>query len=285
MNLIERLPDIEFKNIDPEGPLISAGGIPLDILGITELPIEIEGKTLYSNFHVLQNLAPGILLGMDFINQYFAKLDFEKGKISLQVGKSSIETKFLDGTFHRNKSYLVTKTPMRTVEGNDERKVTFDLPREVILSPNSRSNIPCKSGRIEGRSEMTEQAEVFTLSTAMSIRVKIEQSANIADEVGHEDKETLILLLCKYKDTLDVISPVMGGNARVTPIKLDMVDDIPVKSTPYRLSIKERYIMKELVQEYMDKGLVRENVARVYNKGKEKQEKYYNQKRNQKRKK
>lgn len=110
MKHLEEMSNFEFKNVAPEFSLISAGGNSLNVLGITELPVEIGGTILKVNFYVLQDLAPGVLIGMDFLNQYFAKLDFEKGKLQLKIGNLSIETKFLDGPFDRNRSYLVTRS-------------------------------------------------------------------------------------------------------------------------------------------------------------------------------
>lgn len=217
------------------------------------------------NFYVLQDLAPGVLIGMDFLNQYFAKLDFEKGKLQLKIDNLSIETKFLDGLFDRNRSYLVTRSFVKPSQVEVEKKVKITLPKNKVTVPSNPVNTlsPVETSNINQNvtlydsEKLNQQTEVFTLSTAMSIRTKVEQLANIADEVGHADREKLILLLCRYKDNLDTFCPVIGGNSKVTPIKLDMIDDIPVKCTPYRLSIKERHILKELVQEYMDKGLVK----------------------------
>ncbi|KAL1454602.1 hypothetical protein WDU94_010818 [Cyamophila willieti] len=94
------------------------------------------------------------------------------------------------------------------------------------------------------------------LTSKLAVRKKLEDAANISPYVSFTDKERLINILSRYKECLDAFSNDIGGNARVAPIKLTLRDNIAVRTPPYRVSLKERQIMAEIVEDMKRRGIV-----------------------------
>lgn len=90
----------------------------------------------------------------------------------------------------------------------------------------------------------------------IALQAKIESLVSIADGVKFEVTRELLQILSKYKNNFDTFAEKIGGNAKVPPIKLEMKDNIPVRVPPYRVSIKERHIQKEIIDEYIKSGIV-----------------------------
>lgn len=88
-----------------------------------------------------------------------------------------------------------------------------------------------------------------------ALRAKMESMINVADTAKFEDTQALITILCKYKENFDCFVEQVGGNARVDPVKLILKDNIPVRKPPYRVSLKERQIYKEIMDEYLESGV------------------------------
>ena len=72
-----------FEEIgDERNILTSATGHMLNILGKAEITIKIEGMILAYTFLVVEQLSQNIILGLDFLEHYKAKIDYSKGVIT-----------------------------------------------------------------------------------------------------------------------------------------------------------------------------------------------------------
>lgn len=95
----------------------------------------------------------------------------------------------------------------------------------------------------------------ITSSDNYALRAKIESLINVSDTAKFEEVQRLITILCRYKENFDCFSKQIGGNANVEPVKLNLKDNIPVRIPPYRVSLKERQLFKEIMDEYLESGV------------------------------
>ncbi|KAL1446926.1 hypothetical protein WDU94_014002 [Cyamophila willieti] len=98
--------------------------------------------------------------------------------------------------------------------------------------------------------------QVDDIASRLALRSKIEEITTISTDINEKDKEKLLRMLCKYKNCMDAFSNDVGGNAKVEPIKIPLKDHNPVRKPAYRISLSERQIMKEIVEDLQEKGLV-----------------------------
>uniref|UniRef100_A0A8D8QIB7 Uncharacterized protein n=1 Tax=Cacopsylla melanoneura TaxID=428564 RepID=A0A8D8QIB7_9HEMI len=264
-------------------------------MGQVKVPIEIEKVVLNVNVRVIKNLVPDILIGMDLLRRFRAILDFNRGKLSLRTESGRIRTRFIEpksggpngefflgGTYeqttHRGEecskakvkfsSHLEThnrigdtqhvQVPIKTQKGiksilkkngDKMKKKSPSYPVDVV---------PHRVPETQGCDDVstTSIMNINELTSNLAVRKKLEDAANISPDVSFADKERLINMLSRYKECLDAFSNDIGGNARVAPIKLTLRDNIPVRTPPYRVSLKERQIMAEIIKEMKTQGIV-----------------------------
>ncbi|KAL1448674.1 hypothetical protein WDU94_001883 [Cyamophila willieti] len=291
--LVQTLPELKLmKNKNGCVKLCSAGGELLQIMGQAKIPIQIEGFVLDMDVFVIKNLVPDILMGMDFLSKFRAKLDFDDGTFTLRTKSGSVSTRFtetydsgpdgeffLAGTYeqttHRGKgcskarvkfsSHLEThnrigddvQIPRRTPEGiKSILKKNGDNMKKSLLNP--VDVVPYRVPETQGCVDVGTSSimNINELTSKLAVRNKLEDVANISPDVSFADKERLINILSRYKECLDAFSNDIGGNARVAPIKLTLKDNIPVRTPPYRVSLKERQIMAEIVEDMKRQGIV-----------------------------
>ena len=59
------------------------GGEILKVLGVVEIPLEIQGKIFNSELHVFQKLHKNLILGKDFLSKFKANIDFHRKTVQL----------------------------------------------------------------------------------------------------------------------------------------------------------------------------------------------------------
>lgn len=90
-------------------------------------------------------------------------------------------------------------------------------------------------------------------------RSLIENIAKVSPSLDYVYKDKFLTILCKHKENLDMFASNLGGNARVEPVRLEIKADIPVRLPPYRVSLKERHLMKEVIEDFKKQGIVEES--------------------------
>lgn len=180
--------------------------------------------------------------------------------------KERIEIKSVDPTSVKVKGIL--KGMSTTSESNRVTSQEFNKPNprkesqdNVVTTStknNNNSTVLHLSQHISRNADQSCCCNISKVSVCneLALQAKIESIINVSDGSRYEETQDLLKILCKYKDNLDTFAPKIGGNANVPPIKLDLVDEIPVRVPPYRVSIKERHILKEIIDEYIESGIV-----------------------------
>ncbi|KAL1454493.1 hypothetical protein WDU94_010736 [Cyamophila willieti] len=317
LDLIHTLPKVKWIEDSKNVTLRTAGGESLDIVGKVSIPIRIRGTVLPMDVYVIKNLVPEVLIGMDFISKYKAKLDFENGNLFLRTKTNSIHTKFIESKMYPNSNeyflagtYYYEKQSHRGIECR-EPKVRFSAHlethcrigdtkyiREPIENPKVQKSSLKKNGDknlshpvsqsqvreykqynnpvvdqqhpiLQCNDTLTQSIrynnkqctddyilQVDDIASRLALRSKIEEITTISTDINEKDKEKLLRMLCKYKNCMDAFSNDVGGNAKVEPIKIPLKDHNPVRKPAYRISLSERQIMKEIVEDLQEKGLV-----------------------------
>ncbi|KAL1447357.1 hypothetical protein WDU94_015595, partial [Cyamophila willieti] len=289
--LVKTLPELKLTQHDDNVKLCSAGGELLHIMGQVVIPIQVEGEVLETSILVIKNLVPDILIGMDFLRKFKAILDFDRGRLSLRTKSERIRTRFIEselcspngefflaGTYeqttHRgeecSKARVKFSSHLEThnrIEDNQQVQVPIRTQKELksILKKNGDNMKKSPSNPVEVVPHRVPETQgcidvgilnINELTSKLAVRKKLEDAANISPDVSFADKERLINILSRYKECLDAFSNDIGGNARVAPIKLTLKDNIPVRTPPYRVSLKERQIMAEIVEDMKRQGIV-----------------------------
>jgi hypothetical protein len=100
------------------------------VLGQTELPIRLGGITTYPTFHVVSKLSHPIILGLEFLQENNASINFQDNTLSLQKGLATIQL---------NSSQQDTSTAF------------VRLVDTTIIPPFSESIVPVKRPAIDHR--------------------------------------------------------------------------------------------------------------------------------------
>jgi hypothetical protein len=86
--------------------------------------------------------------------------------------------------------------------------------------------------------------------------------SDIKDQLGpelEEDQQDEILkLINEFRDCFALDTRELG-KPNVTDMHIRLHDDVPVTYRPYRLAYSERKIVRDIVQDLMDNGIVRES--------------------------
>ena len=58
---------LKISDIMPEGPLVTASGEQLKVVGTTDILFSLKGLQISHNFVVIRDLYPALILGTDFL--------------------------------------------------------------------------------------------------------------------------------------------------------------------------------------------------------------------------
>ncbi|KAI5709553.1 hypothetical protein M8J75_001191 [Diaphorina citri] len=93
-DLVRQVSNVQWVKTKSKPNLISAGGHSLHAIGTVEVSIMIQGVPFVVHLVVIEGLMTGVLLGMDFLNTYRARLDLGTGTLSLTSGDIDVRVPF-----------------------------------------------------------------------------------------------------------------------------------------------------------------------------------------------
>ncbi|CAG2195477.1 unnamed protein product [Mytilus edulis] len=99
-----------------------ASGASLRGIGTIEVPIEIGRLTMQQTFHIFENFTHSIILGLDFLDQQKARLNFDDKTLVLQSG--------------------ITEVPLTNGDNNDNSICFISLVNDEVIPSRSEVIIP-----------------------------------------------------------------------------------------------------------------------------------------------
>ena len=140
----------------PRKPVLGANNMPLDVVGETELTIELGGIKAQHTVLVCRGLPQQVLIGIDFLMAHKCIINFDNNTVYSKGGPSKMVFGPLD------KVYRIT------------------VAETVTLSPNMVADIPCEIegvsgleecvGVVEPRSKFSERYSAGALRTAVTVK-------------------------------------------------------------------------------------------------------------------
>jgi hypothetical protein len=123
---------------------------------------------------------------------------------------------------------------------------------KVSTGPLLARDVPC--------SPESSTAEVSNFSF-QSCKLLPFQLADVKDQLGpnlgKDQQDEILKLINKFRDCFAVDAKELG-KTNVTDMHIRLHDDVPLTYRSYRLSYSERIIVRGIVQDLMDNGIVRE---------------------------
>lgn len=115
--------------------ILGVGGKETKVLGVTTLPIKIEGLLLYQQFLVIPGSnTPEIILGENFLKGQKAVLDYDAGTLSLQRGLVSCKT--MPTKCLHEKACLVRTTCDLLIDGKSECIIPVRVSKRYMHDQN-----------------------------------------------------------------------------------------------------------------------------------------------------
>jgi hypothetical protein len=225
---------------------IDLSGVGGDVNGITHYvttPLRLEQDPEAPAMMVSMLLAPpsaripGIILGDDFLDTAEAVID-----------TSVSEVRFPElGTIRYNQPW-----------GQDAQEAASDTYSHAILNYTRNRMANTRLSEKQGR-------ELYKLYNKTLGEEEDENYAQLINpHLSSVDKEKLNRFIRKNYDTfMDKGQDFSELHARVGEHRIDLTDEgiDPVYVHPYRVSPRERLLLEELVQELLDKNVIRESIS------------------------
>ncbi|UYV73827.1 hypothetical protein LAZ67_11001042, partial [Cordylochernes scorpioides] len=250
-------------------------GKKLDIVGNILLNIKIDDKALSHKFVILKTHLRTLIFGRDFLKKMNAKIDCKKEiikydltnnhdisnyelkkiksvedtvipELSIRLIKASIEAE--DGEY-------VIEENNRMIQTNGLRlarsllTVTDRKTHNWIMNPYPR---PLKIMKDQTLAHGSLPAEVKFIEKLEQIN-NDEIQFQINKNLSPKEQEDLKQILSKYAD---LFSPRLG-RTNLAKHRIDTEDAKPIKHKPYRVSPKERDIIKDQIDEMLKEGIIR----------------------------
>lgn len=125
----------------------------------------------------------------------------------------------------------------------------------ILIQNIGLNDITFKAGDLITRAVKLEEClQVLTVAEPLTN----ESTLNIGDGINDVDKNKLKLLLEEYKDCFSNSLKDLGFTTE-TEMVIHLEDSEPVVYRPYRLAFTERQHVRDMVQEMLDSGIVRES--------------------------
>lgn len=83
-------------------------------------------------------------------------------------------------------------------------------------------------------------------------------AGQLNDELDERQKQALLELLNKYRDCFAESTEELG-KCDSTEMKIHLKDDKPVTFVPYRLSFAERAQVREIIEDLLKNGIIRDS--------------------------
>ncbi|UYV74356.1 K02A2.6-like [Cordylochernes scorpioides] len=250
-------------------------GKKLDMVGSIFLNIKIDDETLSHNFVILKTHLRTLILGRDFLKKMNAKIDCNQETIKYDWTNNHDEINFEMLKIKSAKDSIVPECSMKlikalveTEDGEyiiEESSKMFQtnglrLARSLINVINRETHIWITNPYPRPLKIMKNQTLAFGSSPAkinVSREREVEKNEEprfqINENLSPKEQKELKQVLERYGD---LFSSKLG-RTNLAKHRIDTEDAKPIKHKPYRVSAKERDIIKEQIDEMLTEGIIR----------------------------
>ncbi|UYV66907.1 hypothetical protein LAZ67_4003288, partial [Cordylochernes scorpioides] len=250
-------------------------GKKLDMVGSIFLNIKIDDETLSHNFVILKTHLRTLILGRDFLKKMNAKIDCKQETIKYDLTNNHDEINFEMLKIKSAKDSIVPECSMKlikalveTEDGEyiiEESSKMFQtnglrLARSLINVINRETHIWITNPYPRPLKIMKNQTLAFGSSPAkinVSREREVEKNEEprfqINENLSPKEQKELKQVLERYGDLFSS----RLGRTNLAKHRIDTKDAKPIKHKPYRVSAKERDIIKEQIDEMLTEGIIR----------------------------
>ncbi|UYV78128.1 hypothetical protein LAZ67_16000203, partial [Cordylochernes scorpioides] len=250
-------------------------GKKLDMVGSIFLNIKIDDETLSHNFVILKTHLRTLILGRDFLKKMNAKIDCKQETIKYDLTNNHDEINFEMLKIKSAKDSIVPECSMKlikalveTEDGEyiiEESSKIFQtnglrLARSLINVINRETHIWITNPYPRPLKIMKNQTLAFGSSPAkinVSREREVEKNEEprfqINENLSPKEQKELKQVLERYGDLFSS----RLGRTNLAKHRIDTEDAKPIKHKPYRVSAKERDIIKEQIDEMLTEGIIR----------------------------
>ncbi|UYV63094.1 hypothetical protein LAZ67_2003108, partial [Cordylochernes scorpioides] len=250
-------------------------GKKLDIVGSILLNIKIDDKALSHKFVILKTHLRTLIFGRDFLKKMNAKIDCKKEIIKydltnnndisnyeLKKIKSVEDTVIPELSIRLIKASIEAEDGEYVIEENNRMIQTngLRLARSLLTVTDTKTHIWITNPYPRPLKIMKDQTLAHgSLPAEVKFIEKLEQINNdeiqfqINKNLSPKEQEDLKQILIKYAD---LFSPRLG-RTNLAKHRIDTEDAKPIKHKPYRVSPKERDIIKDQIDEMLKEGIIR----------------------------
>ncbi|UYV78594.1 hypothetical protein LAZ67_16002094, partial [Cordylochernes scorpioides] len=250
-------------------------GKKLDMVGNIFLNIKIDDETLSHNFVILKTHLRTLILGRDFLKKMNAKIDCKQETIKYDLTNNHDEINFEMLKIKSAKDSIVPECSMKlikalveTEDGEyiiEESSKMFQtnglrLARSLINVINRETHIWITNPYPRPLKIMKNQTLAFGSSPAkinVSREREVEKNEEprfqINENLSPKEQKELKQVLERYGDLFSS----RLGRTNLAKHRIDTEDAKPIKHKPYRVSAKERDIIKEQIDEMLTEGIIR----------------------------
>ncbi|UYV76584.1 hypothetical protein LAZ67_14001277, partial [Cordylochernes scorpioides] len=250
-------------------------GKKLDIVGSILLNIKIDDKALSHKFVILKTHLRTLIFGRDFLKKMNAKIDCKKEIIKYDLTNnhdiSNYELKKIksvEDTFIPELSIRLIKASIEAEDGEyvieeNNRMIQTNglrLARSLLTVTDRKTHIWITNPYPRPLKIMKDQTLAHgSLPAEVKFIEKLEQINNdeiqfqINKNLSPKEQEDLKQILSKYADLFSS----RLGRTNLAKHRIDTEDAKPIKHKPYRVSPKERDIIKDQIDEMLKEGIIR----------------------------
>ncbi|UYV61833.1 hypothetical protein LAZ67_1006770 [Cordylochernes scorpioides] len=226
-------------------------GKKLDMVGSIFLNIKIDDETLSHNFVILKTHLRTLILGRDFLKKMNAKIDCKQETIKYDLTNNHDEINFERLKIKSAKDSIVPECSMKLIKALVETE-----DGEYIIEESS------KMFQTNGLRLARSLINVINRETHIWITnpyprpLKIMKNQTLAfgsSPAKINEQRELKQVLERYGDLFSS----RLGRTNLAKHRIDTEDAKPIKHKPYRVSAKERDIIKEQIDEMLTEGIIR----------------------------
>lgn len=291
-----------FKNVqiktDPKNlGLKSACGNYLNKVGISTISVDINGLIIQHDFHVIEYLQQKVILGLDFLKQNNAHIDFEHNTLSLlddMVQIQMLNVVHENDTFNTVKSYEdVTLDPhtetniLVHLNDNTLNEILLFEPdmanqshylvgSKCIVNVNnghgtyrilntSSEKVQIKKNSIVAKSTNIDEKHIYSLdentssnNVNCSAQEILDLGVNINDNLTKSQETKLLSLLAQNRQVFAKDMSELGCTD-IHHHDIETGDNPPVRCAPYRANPQQRELIDTHIDEMLKHGIIEES--------------------------
>ncbi|UYV66441.1 hypothetical protein LAZ67_4001687 [Cordylochernes scorpioides] len=251
-------------------------GKKLDMVGSIILDLKIDDTELSHEFVVMDAHLRTLILGRDFLKKMNAKIDCKRETIKYNLMSnhdvSNYDLKKIKSTTDTVIPKLSIKLIRASIEAEDGEYVIEEnnkmtqtnglrLARSLLTVTDKKTHIwitnpyprPLKIMKDQTLAYGSLPAEVNFIENIEKQNENDEIQFQINKNLSFKEQERLKQILAKYTDLFSS----RLGRTNLAKHQIHTEDAKPIKHKPYRVSAKERTIIKDQIDEMLEEGIIR----------------------------